>query len=116
MDVETAARALGQSIRERTKKNVNINEVLKAVCTYYAVKAADIKGERRIKELVIPRQVAMYLMKEITHSPYMTIGAFLGGRDHTTIMHGVGRVSKDVKKEEKMKQDVVNVRQLIYAE
>jgi chromosomal replication initiator protein len=116
LDVETAAKALGQSIREEAKKNVNINEILKAVCTYYAVKAADIKGERRVKEFVIPRQVAMYLMKEITHSPYMTIGAFLGGRDHTTIMHGVDRVSKDVKKEEKIKQDVVNVRQLIYAE
>jgi chromosomal replication initiator protein len=115
-NIETAAKALNQSIREEVKKNVNINEILKAVCTYYAVKAADIKGERRIKELVIPRQVAMYLMKEITHSPYMTIGAFLGGRDHTTIMHGVERISKDVKKEEKVKQDLVNVKQLIYAE
>jgi chromosomal replication initiator protein len=116
LNVETAAKALGQSIREKLSKNVNINEVLKAVCTYYAVKASDIKGERRVKELVIPRQVAMYLMKEITRSPYMTIGAFLGGRDHTTIMHGVGKVSKDLKKEEKIRQDVVNVRQLIYAE
>jgi chromosomal replication initiator protein len=116
LDVGTAAKALGQSIRERAQKNVNVNEVLKAVCAYYAVKAADIKGERRIKEFVIPRQVAMYLMKEITHTPYMTIGTFLGGRDHTTIMHGVDKVTKDVKKEEKIKQDVVNVRQLIYAE
>jgi len=115
-NIETAGKALGQSIREKEKKNVNINEVLKAVCTYYAVKAADIKGERRIKELVIPRQVAMYLMKEITHSPYMTIGSFLGGRDHTTIMHGVERISKDAKKEDKVKQDLVNVKQLIYAD
>jgi chromosomal replication initiator protein len=116
MNIETAAKALGQSIREKFQKNVNINEVLKAVCTYYAIKMSDIKGERRIKELVIPRQIAMYLMKEITHTPYMTIGAFLGGRDHTTIMHGVERISQDLKKEEKIKQDVTNIRQIIYVD
>jgi chromosomal replication initiator protein len=115
MDVETAALALGQSVRERGQKNVNINEVLKAVCTYYSVKAADIKGERRLKELVIPRQVAMFLIKEITHTPYMTIGTFLGGRDHSTIMHGVDRIAEDVKRDDRVKQDVLNVRQLIYA-
>jgi chromosomal replication initiator protein len=115
LDIETAATALGQSIREKSQKNVNINEVLKAVCTYYAVKTVDIKGERRMKELVIPRQIAMYLIKEITHMPYMTIGTFLGGRDHTTIMHGVDRISKDVRNSEKVRQDVANVKQLIYA-
>ena len=116
MNIETAAKALGQSIREKFQKNININEVLKAVCTYYAIKMSDIKGERRIKELVIPRQIAMYLMKEITHTPYMTIGAFLGGRDHTTIMHGVERISQDLKKEEKIKQDVTNIKQIIYVD
>jgi chromosomal replication initiator protein len=114
-DVETAALALGQSVREKAQRNVNVNEVLKAVCTYYSVKALDIKGERRIKELVIPRQVAMFLIKEITHTPYMTIGTFLGGRDHSTIMYGVERIAEDIKKNDKIKQDVLNVRQLIYA-
>lgn len=115
LDLETAASALGQSIREKVQKNVNVNEVLKAVCAYYSVKTTDIKGERRMKELVIPRQVAMYLIKEITHMPYITIGTFLGGRDHTTIMHGVEKIAEDISKNEKMKQDVNNVKQIIYA-
>ncbi len=115
LNVETAAEALGQSIRDKTQRNVNINEILKAVCVYYSVKAADLKGERRVKELVIPRQIAMYLMKEITNTPYMTIGSFLGGRDHTTIMYGVEKISAEVKQLDKTKQDIINLKQLVYS-
>ena len=107
---ESAAAALGQNLRNDQKRNVSVNEILKAVCTYYAVKVPDIKGKRRTKDLVIPRQVAMFLMKEMTDTPYMTIGDFLGGRDHTTIMHGVRTIEGEVSKAGKIKQDIVNVR------
>ncbi|EKD94814.1 MAG: hypothetical protein ACD_25C00213G0003 [uncultured bacterium] len=107
---ESAARALGQNLRNNQKRNVSVNEILKAVCTYYAVKAPDIKGKRRTKDLVIPRQVAMFLIKEMTDTPYMTIGDFLGGRDHTTIMHGVRTIESEVSKAGKIQQDIANVR------
>ena len=113
---ELAARALGQTIREKPQKSINVNEILKAVCTYYSVKSQDIKGKRRNKELVIPRQVAMYLMKEITDTPFMTIGDFLGGRDHTTVMHGVGKIQEEIAQTGKMTQDVVNVKQIIFSD
>jgi len=87
-----------------------VNDILKAVCAYYAVKAPDIKGKRRTKDLVIPRQVAMFLIKEMTDTPYMTIGDFLGGRDHTTIMHGVRTIEEHVSKAGKIHQDIVNVK------
>lgn len=114
---DNAAAALGQSIREETSqaKPINLNIILKAVCTYYSVKSADIKGQKRTKDLVIPRQVAMYLIKDLTETPLMSIGEFLGGRDHTTIMHGVRRVGEDVSKLDKVRQDVANIKQLIYA-
>lgn len=107
---ESAAKLLGQNIKDRRNKNVGVNDILKAVCTYYAVKIPDIKGKKRTKELVIPRQVAMFLIKEMTGTPYMTIGDFLGGRDHTTIMHGVRTIEEEVQKSEKIKQDVANVK------
>ncbi len=110
---ETAARALGQTIRKKETRNLNINEILKAVCNYYAVKIPDIKGKRRTKDLVIPRQVAMFLIKEMTDTPFMAIGDFLGGRDHTTIMHGVKTIEEEVKKSGRIKQDVVNVKQVL---
>ncbi len=111
--IETAAKVLGQSLKESARRNVNVNEILKAVCTYYSVKIPDIKGKKRTKDLVIPRQVAMYLMKEMTDIPYMSIGDFLGGRDHTTIMYGVKMIEEEVQKFGKVKQDVVNVKAIL---
>jgi len=114
---ELAAQALGKTIKEKTSaKPVNMNQILNAVCNYYSIKAGDIKGKRRTKDLVIPRQVAMFLIKELTDTPFMSIGDFLGGRDHTTIMHGVDKINNEQRLQTKVRQDLHNVKQLIYGE
>lgn len=112
--IETAAKALGQSIREEKQKPVNINNIIKAVCNYYSVRTTDLKGERRTKDLVVPRQVAMYLIKDMTGTPLLTIGELLGGRDHTTIMHGVRKIENEVEEMGKTKQDILNIKQIIF--
>lgn len=114
LTIDIASKALGGTVREKVIKNVNVNEILKAVCLYYSVKIQDVKGKRRKREFVIPRQVAMYLMKEITDMPYMSIGELLGGRDHTTIMHGVEKIQDEVAETGKITQDIVNVKQIIF--
>jgi len=114
LTVNLATQALGGTIKEKSVKNVNVNEILKAVCLYYSVKSQDIKGKKRTKELVIPRQVAMYLMKEITDMPLVSIGDFLGGRDHTTVMHGIDKIQGEVAETGKITQDVVNVKQILF--
>lgn len=114
--VDIAAQALGKTVAERPKKLVNMNQILNAVCTYYAIKSADIKGKKRTQELVVPRQVAMYLIKELTNTPFMSIGDFLGGRDHTTIMHGVEKIGGETVTKTKTRQDVANVKQMIFSE
>jgi len=114
LTVDLAAKILGQTLKEKPTKNVNVNEILKAVCLYYSVKSQDIKGKRRNKEIVIPRQVAMYLMKEITGMPLITIGDFLGGRDHTTIMYGVEKIQNEIAETGKVTQDIVNVKQILF--
>ncbi|MBN1162825.1 chromosomal replication initiator protein DnaA [Patescibacteria group bacterium] len=114
--VDNAANILGHTIKERSSIPVNMNQILKYVCTYYSVKSTDLKGKRRTKEIVIPRQVAMYLIKDITDTPFMTIGEFLGGRDHTTIMHGVDKIGEELTKMGKLRQDIVNIKQMIFEE
>jgi chromosomal replication initiator protein len=113
---EIAAQILGQTIKETPTKSINASNIIKTVCTYYSIKSADIKGERRIKDLVIPRQVAMYLIKEMTNIPLMAIGDLLGGRDHTTIMHGIKKVEDDIKTQGKTKQDISNLKRLMEAQ
>jgi chromosomal replication initiator protein len=111
---ELALTTLGHAVKEKVQKPVNMNEILNAVCNYYSIRSADIKGKKRTKEMVIPRQVAMYLIKDLTGTPYMTIGDFLGGRDHTTVMHGVERIETDIQSDSTMKQDILNVKHIIY--
>jgi chromosomal replication initiator protein len=114
--LEIAAEVLGKTVKERTRKNVNMNQILNAVCTYYSIKSSEIKGKRRNKELVLPRQVTMYLIKELTNTPFMSIGDFLGGRDHTTVMHGVEKIENELGTKVKIKQDITNVKQLVFGE
>lgn len=116
LTVEIVARVLGKTVREKAKKNVNMNQILNAVCTYYAIKSSEIKGKKRNKELVLPRQVVMYLIKDMTDTPFMSIGDFLGGRDHTTIMYGVEKISKEMEVQTKLRQDVSNVKQSVFGE
>lgn len=114
LTLDTARLALGNIVQDKRSKPVNLNSILKAVCNYYSVTQAEVKGKRRNKEVVIPRHIAMYLIHDLTETPYLSIGEFLGGRDHTTIMHGVSKVETEIRSDVKMKQDVMNIKQFIY--
>ena len=74
---------------------------------------SDLKGKRRTKDIVVPRQMSMYLMHDLTDTLFTSIGEFLGGRDHTTVMHGVRKVEDEVSTFGKAKQDVLNIKQLM---
>lgn len=70
------------------------DEIIKNICSFYDIKETLIKGPRRDQYLVRARQVAMYMLKNDLRLSYVEIGNILGGRDHTTIMHGVGKIEK----------------------
>lgn len=112
---EFVAQELNHRIPEASKKPVNLNQILRAVCAYYSVKMDDIKGAKRTKELVIPRHVAMYLIYDLTKTPYMTIAQVFGGRDHTSILHGIKKVEEEFKTSAKTRQDIENILQTVYA-
>jgi chromosomal replication initiator protein len=113
LTVELAEEVLGKNLNVKRGKPVSSNQVLKAVCKYYSVKSSELKGKRRTKEIVIPRQVAMYLLREMTDTPYMGIGEILGGRDHTTIMYGVDKIEAEILEPGKRRQEVNNIKQLL---
>jgi len=110
---ELAEGVLGKNVSLKRKKSITLNQILITVCKYYSLKTTDVKGKRRTKNIVVPRQVAMYLMRELTESPLMSIGEFLGGRDHTTIMHGVDKIQAELLEMGKIRQDVNNVKDML---
>lgn len=76
------------------KKVVTMDDIQEAVCTQFHVKLTELKSRRRSKTLVHPRQIAMYLCRELTDASYPEIGRQFGGKDHTTIIHACRQVGK----------------------
>jgi chromosomal replication initiator protein len=76
------------------KKIVAMDDIQEAVCAQFHVKMTELKSRRRSKTLVHPRQIAMYLCRELTDASYPEIGRQFGGKDHTTIIHACRQVTK----------------------
>jgi chromosomal replication initiator protein len=88
-------------------------EVLEGVSHYYHVDQELVRGKQRGRDIVWPRQVAMYLMRQETSASLQQIGATLGGRDHTTIMHGWERVTHEMKHNDRIRQEIAAVLEAI---
>lgn len=88
------ARSVLRDVIGDKKKIVAMDDIQEAVCTQFHVKMAELKSRRRSKTLVHPRQIAMYLCRELTDASYPEIGRQFGGKDHTTIIHACRQVAK----------------------
>lgn len=95
------------------KKNVSVKDVVKTVSRFYNVEEEDVYGQTRRKEIVKPRQVAMYLLRECFNISYPTIGEKLGGRDHTTVMHSCEKIKVDMKNNNTLYREVEQLKTLI---
>ena len=103
-----------QAAQVKREHAVTPKQIIGAVCQYYDVKVTDVMGQSRRQELVRPRQLIMYLMREEINASFPTIGEELGGRDHSTAMHAVEKVTRQYKEDQKMQQDVKLIRQRLY--
>jgi chromosomal replication initiator protein len=74
--------------------HVSIEEIQKVVADYYKIKVADMYSKRRPANIALPRQIAMYLAKELTQRSLPEIGESFGGRDHTTVLHAVRKINE----------------------
>jgi chromosomal replication initiator protein len=110
LSVSLAAQALEHIYSEsKMPSNLTPTEVLEGVCRYYNVDLERIRGKQREREIVWPRQVAMYLMRQETSSSLLQIGNELGGRDHTTIMHGWEKIQGEVANNDRVRREIAAV-------
>jgi chromosomal replication initiator protein len=96
------------------RAHITPSQVIETVAKYYSISVPEMVSPSRNKELVQPRQVAMYLIRQETDASLPEIGGLLGGRDHTTILHGVERVKERLEAEEQLRRDVMSVREQLY--
>ena len=97
VDKALAEDALREIFARSEPRHVTCEDVMEAVATYYNVTAADLKGARRNREFVTPRQIAMYISRELVEAPLTAIGGCFGGRDHSTVNHACQKVAADMK-------------------
>lgn len=110
-DAENVARFLGQTPRKPLLSDHK--QVLSTICSFFDINLKDLTGPRRQKGLVLPRHIAMYLLSEELKLTVEKIGQVLGGRDHTTIMHGRDKIKKLVNTDREVQRILIEVKQRI---
>jgi len=113
LSVEGARRALSDLIIRHEPPR--LSRVLKVVAEYYGICDTDLTGRNRTARVAEPRQVAMYLMREETDASFPAIGAAIGGRDHTTILHGCEKIGRLIEQDAKLRRDTMQIRERLYA-
>ena len=81
-------------ILKASERKVTVEEIQRRVSEHYSIRLSDMIGPKRVRAIARPRQIAMYLSKQMTSRSLPEIGRRFGGRDHTTVMHGVRRIEE----------------------
>lgn len=111
--VEETKRILLDTFSSFQESSLSAKSIVDAVSKFYSITNKDLVGKSRKKELVKPRQVVMYLLREEIGMSYPTIGQELGGRDHTTAIHACKKIEREIKEKERMAQEINSIKQLI---
>ncbi len=107
------ARDVLKDLLKEPKKLITVDFIQRCVAEEFAVSLQDLKTRRRNKNIVLPRQIAMYLSRELTDMSLPEIGGFFGGKDHTTVLHSYNKIKEGVNNNETLKNKVEKVIQVI---
>ncbi|MCD8198562.1 MAG: chromosomal replication initiator protein DnaA [Lachnospiraceae bacterium] len=114
IDLAMAEEVLADIISPNTSQEVTPQVILNTIADYYGISSDDIMGGKRNSEIVMPRQIVMYLCREITDTSYKAIGVLLGNRDHSTIINGDNRIREKLASgDQTLKNNIESIRKKI---
>ena len=111
--VELCEQALKEIFDQTKKKQITADLIMQTVCDYYGLTTEDMTGPTRKREITVPRQIAMFLTREMTGMSLPQIGGVFGGRDHTTVLHSCKTVEANMKSNTDIKAVVEDIKQLV---
>ncbi|MGI8929443.1 MAG: chromosomal replication initiator protein DnaA [Candidatus Limnocylindrales bacterium] len=114
--IELAQAVLSNVLYNPKRRLVTPERIVHAVSEYYSVELDALKGQKRDRAIVMPRQIAMYLMRAETDVSLLRIGQELGGRDHSTVLHACDKIDRETQENEELRRDLAAVRELIYSD
>jgi chromosomal replication initiator protein len=115
VNVDMAARLLQDVIPSTDTRTLSIDTISRAVANFYHISLEEMKGKRRDKHIVFPRQVAMFLIREETASSLPAIGQAFGGRDHTTVLHSYEKINTESREDQRLQSDLRKIREILYS-
>jgi chromosomal replication initiator protein len=116
LDLATTEMLLQDVLMEQAQNILTIETIQKRVADHYQIRHSDMTSKRRPNNIAIPRQIAMYLMREETDVSLLRIGAELGGRDHSTVLHACDKINRETAASDELRREIAAVRELIYAD
>ena len=108
--VDMAAEVLKDVLSNNKAKPINSNTIQEAVARYFDLKLDDLKSKRRTRDISFPRQIAMYLCRELTDMSLPKIGDEFGGRDHTTVIHAFDKILEDIENSPEIRRSVDEIK------
>ena len=97
------------------KRNTNVKSVIQTVARFYSINEKQLFLKTRKQEIVKPRQIIMYLLRDELGLSYPSIGSKIGGRDHTTIIHACDKINNGIKNDISLADEINTIKQLIYS-
>ncbi|MFY4776219.1 chromosomal replication initiator protein DnaA [Metabacillus sp. RGM 3146] len=115
INADLAAEALKDIIPSSKPRIVTIQDIQKTVGQHYQIRLEDFKAKKRTKSVAFPRQIAMYLSRELTDSSLPKIGEEFGGRDHTTVIHAHEKISRMLQSDDMLKRQIKEIQEMLKA-
>jgi len=107
------AKDILKNILVEKRRELTVEEIQKVVAQHFNIKISDLKSAKRLKALVLPRQVAMYIARQLTSCSYPEIGEKFGGKDHSTIIHAIKKIEKKLEEDMQLSATVNSLRQTL---
>ena len=105
MSVDLTQEVLGELWGEE-EKIITIEQIQRKVCDLFGIRLSDLKAKTRTKAIAFPRQIAMYLARQLTHASLAEVGRAFGGKDHTTVLHAVDKVQALLQEDPKLRRTI----------
>jgi len=115
LTTELVTRALAEIAADAHKRTLTSSLILQSVATYYGLTTEILQSKRRDKPLTIARHLTMYLLREELQCSWTLIGRELGGRDHSTVLHGYQKITNDLNTDPSLLRDLLEIREHLYA-
>ena len=109
IDMELVKEVLKKLLTQSEKKPVSIEDILKIITTRFDIKISELRSRKKSKNLVLPRQIAMYLSRKLTSYSFPDIGMKIGGRDHSTVIYANNKVAKMIEKDGEIRKTVMEI-------